>query len=537
MYETHHGEAEDYTLNIITNALPPVAEFLADNLTPTIADTVNFTDLTTNEPSSWSWSFDPGTIEFLQGTTVSSQHPKVRFTEADTYSVELTVSNNAGSSIESKTDYINASLAAPIADFEADNLNPTTEDTVSFSDLSLFDPTSWNWSITPSTIEYLEGTSSTSQHPKIKFLEVGTYTVELTATNVIGSGIENKVDYIVSIFPAPVVDFEADYLSPTTIDTVTFTDLSTNFPVEWEWSVSPGTVLYVEGTSATSQNPMIIFEESGLYTVELTATNGAGTGTETKTDYIDVREALSVLVTASFEEICFGESVQLNAEANGGSGVYEYSWTSEPEGFVSNDPDPEVTPEENTIFMVEVDDGEHTVNGEIEIVVNPLPEIMLIDWPESLCNQEEPPIQLEATPPGGLFSGSNVTPDGVFSPEEASLGWNVITYTYLDESNCEASAQDSIYIDDCLSTKEYLNNISVQLYPNPNAGVFTIQSNQMIDKIEVVDQNGKLIFSKEIHNKSEKISINLVQGVYYVRTFIETTDYQQRLVTKELIIN
>jgi PKD repeat protein len=534
--ETTYGEAEDYTLNIITNALPPVAEFMADNLTPTIADTVSFTDMSANDPTSWSWSFDPGTIEYLEGTTSSSQHPVVRFAEANTYTVELNVTNNAGNSTETKTDYINATLAAPLADFMADNLNPTIEDTVSFTDLSEFDPTSWSWVITPSTIEYLEGTDASSQHPKIKFLEVGSYTVELTATNSIGSDIESKPDYIVAMYPAPVVDFEADDLSPTTIDTVLFTDLSTNYPDEWEWAISPATVTYAEGTSASSQYPLIIFDEVGLYSIELTATNAAGSGSESKIDYIDVREALSVDVTASVEEICLGGSVQLNAEASGGSGAYTYNWTSEPEGFVSTDPDPIVSPEESSIYIVEVDDGEHIVNGEIEIIVNPLPEIMLIDWPESLCNQEEPPIQLEATPTGGLYSGSNVTPDGIFSPEEAPLGWNVITYTYVDENNCEASVQDSIFIDDCLFTKEFKNDISVQLFPNPNSGVFTVKSNQMIDKIEVVDQNGKLLYSKQINDKTGRISLHLVQGAYYVRTFFDDLDNKQRMVTKELLI-
>jgi PKD repeat protein len=492
--------------------------------------------MSANDPTSWSWSFDPGTIEYLEGTTSSSQHPVVRFAEANTYTVELNVTNNAGNSTETKTDYINATLAAPLADFMADNLNPTIEDTVSFTDLSEFDPTSWSWVITPSTIEYLEGTDASSQHPKIKFLEVGSYTVELTATNSIGSDIESKPDYIVAMYPAPVVDFEADDLSPTTIDTVLFTDLSTNYPDEWEWAISPATVTYAEGTSASSQYPLIIFDEVGLYSIELTATNAAGSGSESKIDYIDVREALSVDVTASVEEICLGGSVQLNAEASGGSGAYTYNWTSEPEGFVSTDPDPIVSPEESSIYIVEVDDGEHIVNGEIEIIVNPLPEIMLIDWPESLCNQEEPPIQLEATPTGGLYSGSNVTPDGIFSPEEAPLGWNVITYTYVDENNCEASVQDSIFIDDCLFTKEFKNDISVQLFPNPNSGVFTVKSNQMIDKIEVVDQNGKLLYSKQINDKTGRISLHLVQGAYYVRTFFDDLDNKQRMVTKELLI-
>jgi len=48
-----------------------------------------------------------------------------------------------------------------------------------------------------------------------------------------------------------------------------------------------------------------------------------------------------------------------------------------------------------------------------------------------LCNQQEPSVQLTATPQGGVFSGDAVTTEGLFSPEEAPLGWNIITYTYI----------------------------------------------------------------------------------------------------------
>ncbi|MBK6964707.1 MAG: hypothetical protein IPH20_12395 [Bacteroidales bacterium] len=49
--------------------LSPVAQFSASTTTPAVNQTVNFTDLTTNVPTSWAWSFSPNTVTFGGGTS------------------------------------------------------------------------------------------------------------------------------------------------------------------------------------------------------------------------------------------------------------------------------------------------------------------------------------------------------------------------------------------------------------------------------------------------------------------------------------
>ncbi|RLD46249.1 MAG: hypothetical protein DRI88_07820, partial [Bacteroidetes bacterium] len=426
-------------------------------------------------------------------------------------------------------------LVAPVADFVADNLTPAVADTVHFTDLSSNDPTSWSWSFDPSTMEYLEGTSATSQNPIVKFNDPGTYTVEMTATNAAGSDTETKTDYItVSPVVAPVADFEADNLTPTVEDTVAFTDLSSNGPTSWDWSFTPATVTFADGTSNTSQNPLVIFDEAGLYTVEMTATNDGGSGTETKVDYIDARDMLTVTVAGTPAEICVGETVQLNADASGGTGSYTYSWTSDPAGFTSDEQNPVVTPEVTTTYMVEVSDGEQLTNGEVAITVNPLPEITLGDWPDTLCNEEEPPVQLTAIPEGGTFDGNGVTPDGVFSPEGAQLGWNVITYTYTDENGCTNTAQDSIFVDECVGIISLsAGDGSVTVYPNPNGGKFTIVSRSVIEEVIILSNTGAKV-SEEKHNEATvNISVDLPKGTYMIR--IITSENPEGILKKVII--
>jgi len=84
----------------------------------------------------------------------------------------------------------------------------------------------------------------------------------------------------------PITDFVADDIIPVVGNIVSLTDLSTNAPTSWSWSISPNTFFYVDGTTATSPNPKVSFNQSGYYTVSLNATNAIGTNSETKSNYI-----------------------------------------------------------------------------------------------------------------------------------------------------------------------------------------------------------------------------------------------------------
>lgn len=91
--------------------------------------------------------------------------------------------------------------------------------------------------------------------------------------------------------PAPVADFSASPLSGTTDSIVQFTDISTGSPTSWTWTIMPGTVTYLSGSTATSQNPTVQFTAAGDYTVKLVASNASGSDSITKTDYIHITDS------------------------------------------------------------------------------------------------------------------------------------------------------------------------------------------------------------------------------------------------------
>lgn len=92
-------------INIATPVISqaPVANFIGAPTTVSVGGTVNFTDQSTNAPTSWSWSFTGGTP-----ATSTAQNPTgIQYNTAGIFAVSLTATNAFGNDTETKTAYIN----------------------------------------------------------------------------------------------------------------------------------------------------------------------------------------------------------------------------------------------------------------------------------------------------------------------------------------------------------------------------------------------------------------------------------------------
>jgi PKD repeat protein len=272
-----------------TGVSTPVAGFTGTPVTGTSPLKVQFTDTSTNNPTSWTWTFGDGS-----SVNATVQNPIHTYSAAGTYTVALTAENAAGSTTKTQTGYITVGAAPviPVAGFTGTPVTGTSPLKVQFTDTSTNSPTSWTWT-------FGDGSSvnATVQNPIHTYSAAGTYTVTLTAKNAAGSGTKTQTNYVtVTTAPViPVAGFTGTPVTGTSPLKVQFTDTSTNTPTSWTWTFGDGS-----SVNATVKNPLHTYSAAGTYTVTLTAKNAAGSGSTTKTNYITVVASTNPPPTAQF---------------------------------------------------------------------------------------------------------------------------------------------------------------------------------------------------------------------------------------------
>jgi PKD repeat protein len=326
-------------------ARAPSARFQADATRGPVSLTVNFSDLSTLEPTAWSWTFGDGAIS-------TAQNPSHTYSSEGAYTVSLTAANAQGQDTEVKTNYINVVQEAAVEvdtwwshggwaeisivsggtdalryDDEFYMVTQPNNPERRYSALYTADSSYTPSQISRITIEYQAKRSSSgtpssglvfARRQDGSWQYLGSWTMGLddtdwtwettdvaeymSSTGVVGfefCGCPNgTADYTISSDVmrfrlelagdpiAPVAEFAADPTSGTIPLTVNFTDTSSNTPTSWSWT-------FGDGDTSTEQSPSHVYNSAGNYTVSLTATNGAGQNTETKVDYISAQPLLS----------------------------------------------------------------------------------------------------------------------------------------------------------------------------------------------------------------------------------------------------
>lgn len=168
---------------------------------------IDFTDQSSGVPSTWTWTFQGGTP-----ASSTQQHPaNIVYNTAGVFDVTLVVTNEFGTNTLVLDNYVTVTASPlPYISFSVSDSMPCIQSEVTLNDQSLYNPTSWQWTITPGNYEFVNGTSSASQNPQVKFLVPGLYSVDFTATNNNGSSNINVTDLIdvYGAFPSYNVDLE-----------------------------------------------------------------------------------------------------------------------------------------------------------------------------------------------------------------------------------------------------------------------------------------------------------------------------------------
>jgi PKD repeat protein len=169
----------------------PVAAFTYSPSSPKTSDEVEFIDTSTDPDgtiASWEWDFG-------DGGTSTKKNPTHEFLDDGKYNVVLTVTDNDGGQ-DSETIKITVKNRKPVADFSCTPSDPTTVDTVEFSDSSSDEDGTiegWEW-------DFGDGYTSDIENPTHKYSEAGDYSVELTVTD--DDGDKDTVSFDITVAKA-----------------------------------------------------------------------------------------------------------------------------------------------------------------------------------------------------------------------------------------------------------------------------------------------------------------------------------------------
>lgn len=181
------------------------------------------------------------------------------------------------------------------ADFAASKTTAEAGETIQFTDASLGNPESWEW-----TFQGGSPSSSTNQNPSVSFAEDGVYSVCLMVQRgedkdkttksgfiTIGDGVVTSVQLF--------ANFSVNNGEIQEGNSAQFTDESIGVPTAWEWTFEGGTP-----STSTDQNPNVSYDKAGIYSVCLIAKDGQNQDKTTKIAYIVVDYDLSAGLLAYY---------------------------------------------------------------------------------------------------------------------------------------------------------------------------------------------------------------------------------------------
>ncbi|MEY4604408.1 MAG: hypothetical protein RIT43_1700 [Bacteroidota bacterium] len=403
---------------------------------------------------------------------------------------------------------------APVANFSANQTNVTPGTTVTFTDLSSGQPTSWAWTVSPATgWAYAGGTSATSQNPQITFNTIGQYTIQLTATNAQGSDVEIKTNYIIvaeSTGPCVATSTTCDeFIQNVTFNTLNNTTACTNYT-----SYTNSTTVNKNSAYNLTLTPQITGNGVGSAYVgnELGAwidynNDGTFANPSERVFYLQVQQ------TTTGPE--FTQSVTIPSSATTGTVKMRvrisYNGTTGGEGPV----DPCGT----------------TQYGEVEdynVVIQAAPTAVLtLQCPP---NQTIYATQSTVVPNVTSTATSSTTCSGGAVTETQSPaagtslqnGQNTITVTATDQ--CGNSQT-------CTTVVTYINNLGISendpfgeivVYPNPVSDELVVDLSTLMEEemtVELYDLSGKLLSSQVVYAGSA-VKLNMTgfsKGMYQLR--------------------
>ncbi len=262
---TDDDGASNSTYKFVTVAnTPPVANFDYLPSSPTIHETIYFTDLSYDSDGSivnWTWNFGDGNMAY-------EQNPLHQYEYDGIYDVTLVITDDDGAK-DSISKQIIVTTAPPVAEFTWEPAEPTDIENIIFDGSLSYDSdgyiVNYTWNFGDKSMAY----GMIVEHG---FEDDGIYNVTLTVMD--NDGVTNSITKqitVVNVFPIANFSFYPE--NPSAQDFIHFNSTSYDldgFIANYTWSFGDGSIAY--GKNVTHK-----YADDGVYAVVLTITDDDGT--------------------------------------------------------------------------------------------------------------------------------------------------------------------------------------------------------------------------------------------------------------------
>lgn len=357
-----------------------------------------------------------------------------------------------------------------------------------FSVSATNNPTSFSWTVNPAQgATYNNSGASTS----VSFpAGNGTYTLYAIAFN--ASGSSATASFVVNVFETPTVTFSGSMItcqgSPTNIQ-ASATTISASSTLSYSWTPS--------ADLNTSTGYSVIANPSVTTTYSLMLAMGPCTNSALVT--VTVKPMPAFIFFAQPVNICAGESSSINIAGTG-----NFSVNGTPSGSVNV-----VSPLQTTSYTVQTSLNGCSLQSDVTITVNPLPQVLVMASRTIICKGETATLS---------FSGA-VSYEVNGQPAQSPLVVApIMTTTYtvkgIDSSQCSSSDIVIILVSTtCLGIIE--NQLDLQVYPNPSDGILWLEAAVQSD-VELYNQLGQRIRTIRLVPGTGTRIAGLSSGMYFL---------------------
>jgi len=381
-----------------------------------------------------------------------------------------------------------------------------------------------------------------------------------------------RVEDCITQAVAPIANFVGTPTTITACHTVTYTDASSNTPTSWSWSFPGGSP-----SSSTSPGPITVtYNTAGTYNASLTATNSAGTNTDTQTNYVTVTGTCGTITCDTARALSFGyDSLSIYSVTAGGyvAGNNYYGDLAKAEAFTLSTP----KTVQNvilwfgkkkytsgnassgvTVKMYDMTGTGTSTSGTVAAPGTVLASVLLpvsqidtllgntVSFPSAISVSSNYAVGIDLTTLAagdtvGLVTTKSYTINNLtqMSWEKWSdQTWNTMRHAwglaidlFIFPIECSTSLTD---------IPAPVQHPAISLYPNPVNAAFTLdylfpQSTDM--KVKIYNSLGELIYeNNENHTLQGKVNIDIsanASGIYFMNVITNDNTWSKKIMLRK----